>query len=110
MLFYEEIIKQIKDIKFDAIKVEGKRIDLIEKMAKSLADNLKRRPEEFKNINEYLRQFDKETGKLIKVTIYCFLAELHNFNINEYYADAFNFDFIEEERLIPKKKRKTSTT
>jgi hypothetical protein len=33
----------------------------------------------------------KETIKLFKVTTYCFLAEKYNFNINEFYSDAFEF-------------------
>jgi hypothetical protein len=34
------------------------------------------------------------------------LAELHNFNINEYYVQAFSFE--EEERRLPNKKKKPS--
>lgn len=36
-----------------------------------------------------------EVTRLVKVTAYCFLAELHGFNENEYYCDAFEFPSID---------------
>ena len=36
----------------------------------------------FTYFSKYLKENFKETTKLFKVTTYCFLAELHNFNIN----------------------------
>jgi hypothetical protein len=51
-----------------------------------------------------MREDEKETLRLFKVTAYCFLAEKHCFNINEYYAEAFDYKL--EETKAPKKKRK----
>ena len=44
----------------------------------------------FKKFKEYLRNDMKETLKLLYVESYCFLAEKFNFNINEFYAEAFS--------------------
>lgn len=47
---------------------------------------------------------EKDMMEFLRAVVYCFLAELHNFNINEYYMQAFSFE--EEERKMPKKKKK----
>lgn len=57
----------------------------------------------FTNFTKYLKENSKETTKFFKVTAYCFLAEKYNFNINEFYCEAFD---IQEEGKIPKKKKK----
>ncbi len=44
----------------------------------------------FKNFKDYLKKDLKETLKLFYVESYCFLAEKFNFNINEFYAEAFS--------------------
>jgi hypothetical protein len=40
--------------------------------------------------------------KLLKVTVYCFLAELHGFSVNEFYCSAFDVQTIEKnsERML----------
>jgi len=70
-----------------------------------IANFIKSVPHNFKIFTGYMREDEKETIKLFKVTAYCFLAEKHCFNMNEYYAEAFDYKL--EERKIPKKKNKT---
>jgi hypothetical protein len=59
----------------------------------------------FKTLAGYLKEDRAETVRLFTVTIYCFIAERFNFNINEYYCEAFDLEDIENKK--PKKKRKT---
>lgn len=46
--------------------------------------------DKFAKFKGYLRNDLKETLKLLYVESYCFLAEKFNFNINEFYAEAFS--------------------
>jgi hypothetical protein len=44
----------------------------------------------FTNIYD-MRDDHREIEKPLKVTVYCFLAELHSFRDNEFYPNAFEF-------------------
>lgn len=79
---YESIIKEIKDVKFEHIKAEADRFNLISKIAEKVAGFVGSCGHLFKKFTDYMRDDRKETIKLFKVTTYCFLAEKHNFNIN----------------------------
>jgi hypothetical protein len=46
--------------------------------------------------------------RLMKVTVYCFLAELHGFNVNEFYSSVFDTQTIEEN--VRKMESKFKTT
>ena len=61
--------------------------------------------EKFPYMIQYHKEDEKETKKLILVEIYCFLAEKFNFNINEFYSEAFN---VPVENKSSKKVKKSS--
>lgn len=44
----------------------------------------------FPKIMTFLNKMPIETKKLILVEVYCFLGEFFNFNINEFYCEAFS--------------------
>lgn len=102
---YEIIIKDIKEVKFEQIKGEPDRFAIINKITDKVTGFVQSYGHIFKNFSGYIKDDKKETMKLFKVTAYCFLAEKHNFNINEFYSDAFEFQ--ETEKKVPKKKKKT---
>lgn len=92
-------------MKFDEIKSESERFALVNRVTDKVTGYVQSCAYLFKILTTYLKEDRKETMKLFKVTVYCFLAEKHNFNINEFYSDAFEFQ--ETERKAPKKKKKT---
>ena len=80
------------------------RFAIIDDIASKVSGFIQKCPYLFGYFSKYLKENEKETNKLLKVTTYCFIAELHNFKINEFYCEAF--DFHEEETKAPKKKKK----
>lgn len=63
---------------------------------------MKRAAKGVAKINDYftntydLRDDHGEIEKLLKVTVYCFLAELHSFRDNEFYPEAFDFPKVDK--------------
>ncbi len=84
------------------MKKEQERHQRIKLIGLELVGVVESAPHNFVEMSRYLKEDRKETQKLLEVTTYCFLAEKHNFNINEYYSEAF--DLKEEEQ--PKKRLK----
>lgn len=74
MEIYDLIVREIKDVKFEAVKAEINRENLIKRIADMIASFIKAFPHSFKIFSGYLREDEKETVKLFKVTAYCFLA------------------------------------
>jgi hypothetical protein len=74
MEIYDLIIREIKDVKFEAVKAEIHRENLIKRIADMIANFIKAFPHSFKIFTVYMREDEKETVKLFKVTAYCFLA------------------------------------
>ena len=101
---YEFIIREIREVKFDSIRQENDRFAVIEEIMNKVTGFVQKCSYLFSYFSKYLKENFKETTKLFKVTTYCFMAELHNFSINEFYCQAF--DFQEEETKVPKKKKK----
>jgi hypothetical protein len=107
MEIYDFIIREIKDVKFDSIRLHKERDQLVNQISDNIASMIGRKAHDFKLFSTYLKNEQKETVKLFRVTTYCFIADKHNFNINEFYAEAFTFD--QEERK-PKKKQKVDNS
>jgi len=80
MDLYELIVKEIRDIKFENLVQEHMRTMQIDKITEKVTRLVERPP--FKILKGYLQESRKETFKLFKVTVYCFIAEKCNFNIN----------------------------
>jgi hypothetical protein len=74
MEIYDLIIREIKDVKFESVKAELSRDNLIKRLAEMIAGFIKASPHLFKIFTVYMREDEKETIKLFKVTAYCFLA------------------------------------
>ena len=64
---------------------EQQRMNIVDRITEKVTKLVENRPP-FKILKSYLQDGRKETIKLFKVTVYCFLAEKFNFNINEYYS------------------------
>lgn len=104
MEIYDNIIKEIKDVKFDQIKAEDDRYVIVDRIRDKVTGFVTSYAHTFKNFSGYLRDDRIETMRLFKVTAYCFLAEKFNFNINEFYSSAFEFPETEKKKTSKKNK------
>jgi len=88
---YDLIYKEISAVEFEKVEKEKDRGEFLKGVEKKLHSLIVSSGEsKFKKIKEYLKNDLKETLKLLYVESYCFLAEKFNFNINEFYAEAFS--------------------
>ena len=106
---YEELIRKILIIEFEAIRQDEPRRTIVAKIAEELTRIIKNKSRlqhagSYKQLGHFVSSKEKEMLQFLKAEVYCFLAQLHNFNINEYYVQAFTFE--EEERKAPRKKKK----
>jgi hypothetical protein len=92
---YDTIVGEIVKVEFINVKKPSDRFSIIESIFKKVEKYICRINDYF--INTYDMKDDAlEIGRLFRVTAYCFLAELHNFNENEFYCDAFEFPVIDK--------------
>lgn len=99
------IVREVRNIAFESLREEGDRFQVVEGITGKVTALVEQCPFLFGEFGKYLRDDFKETSKLFKVTAYCFLAEKHSFNINEFYCEAFDFG---EAEGPPRKKQKPS--
>jgi hypothetical protein len=100
---YEMVVRDIKEVKFEGVREQAGRFGIVEEVMGKVTGFVQKCPYLFPYFSKYLKDNFLETSKLFKVTAYCFLAEKHNFNINEFYCEAFDFP---ESEGKPKKKKK----
>lgn len=87
---YNMIVGLILPVDFKEIEKEESRTAWLEKNRDEIVKHIEEKPEKFTYLTKYLREDGIETKKLLLVELYCFLAEKFNFNINEYYSEAFS--------------------
>ena len=83
---YDFMLREIKEVKFESIRQERDRFAIIEDIVAKVTGFVQKCPYLFGYFSRYLKDNEKDTTKLFRVTIYCFIAELHNFKINEFYC------------------------
>ena len=72
---------------------EEQRFQWLQNVQDNILAFISENKNEFKYMEEYMKKTPIETKKLILVEIYCLLAEKFNFNINEFYCEAFSVTF-----------------
>jgi hypothetical protein len=92
---YDTIVGEIVQVKFISIKNPADRFSFIDAIVMKLDRNIGRINDYFMNTYD-MKDDSLEIAKLLKISAYCFLAELHGFNENEFYYDAFQFPKIDK--------------
>ena len=86
-------VRALKEVKFDEVVKEEQRFQWLQSVQDSILAFMSENKGEFKYMEEFMKRAPMETKKLILVEVYCLLAEKFNFNINEFYCEAFSVTF-----------------
>ncbi len=78
---YDKIVGEVKKTSFESVRKPTERFAFVEEVLKKLTKGVGRINDYFAN-NYDMPDDSVEITKLLKVTVYCFLAELHNFGEN----------------------------
>ena len=86
---YDQIVFQLKNVDFESVEKEQGRFQWLNGVRDRIVGQILENGERFEYFGQFLKEDQKETKKLVLVEAYCFLAEKFNFNINQFYSEAF---------------------
>jgi hypothetical protein len=92
---YDLIVGEVKLTTFESVKRPSERFAFVESAVKMASKGVTKINDYFTNTYD-MRDDHGEIEKLLKVTVYCFLAEFHCFRDNEFYPDAFEFTKVDK--------------